>query len=205
MPPVTSSSNGRNGNSEALGLVETKGLIATIAATDAMAKAANVTLAGQVQIGGAYVTTFVRGDVGSVRDDIQSKLKNVSFPLEYHAEVVGGSNAHTTHSRFASFVIAAALGIFLLLQAAFRNWRLAILLITLLPLYLAGVPIEERGVMGPSDAPFDGMRLYTYMEFRGRSTSSTPAFILRIHFTSMRDMTLQRIEIIPEKKEAKAP
>ena len=58
----------RNGNNhEALGLVETKGLIATVAATDAMSKAANVTLAGQVQIGGAYVTTFVRGDVGSVR------------------------------------------------------------------------------------------------------------------------------------------
>src|SRR5437763_11672087 len=62
------SNNGmRNGNHEALGLVETKGLIATIAATDAMAKAANVTLAGQVQIGGAFITTFVRGDVGSVR------------------------------------------------------------------------------------------------------------------------------------------
>src|SRR5438309_7156067 len=60
--------NQRNGsNHEALGLVETKGLIATIAATDAMLKAANVTLAGQVQIGGAYVTTLVRGDVGSVR------------------------------------------------------------------------------------------------------------------------------------------
>src|SRR5689334_24884889 len=57
----------RNGNGEALGLIETKGLIATIAATDAMSKAANVTLAGQVQIGGAYVTTLVRGDVGSVR------------------------------------------------------------------------------------------------------------------------------------------
>ena len=62
------SNNGRNGGvNEALGLVETKGLIATIAATDAMCKSANVTLAGQVQIGGAYVTTFVRGDVGSVR------------------------------------------------------------------------------------------------------------------------------------------
>src|SRR5581483_4220471 len=64
--PVTSNGQ-RNGNGEALGLLETKGLIATIAATDAMAKAANVTLAGQVQIGGAYVTTLVRGDVGSVR------------------------------------------------------------------------------------------------------------------------------------------
>src|ERR1700747_3329693 len=65
---IPMANNGRNGNNhEALGLVETKGLIATIAATDAMCKAANVALAGQVQIGGAYVTTFVRGDVGSVR------------------------------------------------------------------------------------------------------------------------------------------
>jgi AcrB/AcrD/AcrF family len=85
------------------------------------------------------VTAGVNGrDVGSVRDDIQSKLKDVSFPLEYHAEVVGGSNAHTSHSRFASFVVAVALGILLLLQAAFRNWRLAILLLTLLPLAVAG-------------------------------------------------------------------
>ncbi len=64
---MAASNGSRNGNGEALGLVETKGLIATIAATDAMCKAANVTLAGQVQIGGAYVTTLVRGDVGSVR------------------------------------------------------------------------------------------------------------------------------------------
>src|SRR6266481_6286361 len=64
---MATSNTRNNSNHEALGLVETKGLIATIAATDAMCKAANVTMAGQVQIGGAYVTTFVRGDVGSVR------------------------------------------------------------------------------------------------------------------------------------------
>lgn len=54
-------------NHDALGLIETRGLTAMIEATDAMCKAANVRLAGQVQIGGAYITTFVRGDVGSVR------------------------------------------------------------------------------------------------------------------------------------------
>src|SRR6266702_4462586 len=59
-------------NNEALGLIETKGLIATIAATDAMCKSANVSLAGQVQIGGAYVTTLVRGDVGSVRAAVEA-------------------------------------------------------------------------------------------------------------------------------------
>jgi ethanolamine utilization protein EutM len=71
--------NSRNGsNHEALGLVETKGLIATIAATDAMCKAANVALAGQVQIGGAYVTTFVRGDVGSVRAAVDAGAQAAS-------------------------------------------------------------------------------------------------------------------------------
>lgn len=59
-------------NGPALGLIETRGLIATIAATDAMLKAANVMLAGQVQIGGAYVTTLVRGDVGSVRAAVEA-------------------------------------------------------------------------------------------------------------------------------------
>jgi ethanolamine utilization protein EutM len=64
---ATANSNGRAGNGEALGMIETRGLIASIAATDAMCKAANVTLIDQVQIGNAYVATFVRGDVGSVR------------------------------------------------------------------------------------------------------------------------------------------
>jgi ethanolamine utilization protein EutM len=54
------------GQAEALGMVETKGYIAAVASTDAMLKA-NITLAGQVQIGNAFVCTFVRGDVGSVR------------------------------------------------------------------------------------------------------------------------------------------
>jgi microcompartment protein CcmL/EutN len=52
---------------EAIGLIETRGLIAQIEAADSMLKAANVTLVKQVQIGGAYVTTIIKGDVGSVR------------------------------------------------------------------------------------------------------------------------------------------
>lgn len=52
---------------EAIGLIETKGLVGLIEASDAMCKAASVTLVGQKQIGGGYVTTIVRGDVGSVR------------------------------------------------------------------------------------------------------------------------------------------
>jgi microcompartment protein CcmL/EutN len=54
-------------NHQAIGLVETKGLTGLIEASDAMLKAANVELVRTVQIGGGFVTTIVRGDVGSVR------------------------------------------------------------------------------------------------------------------------------------------
>ena len=52
---------------EALGLVETKGLIGSVEAADAMVKAANVTLIGKEYIGAGYVTVMVRGDVGAVK------------------------------------------------------------------------------------------------------------------------------------------
>lgn len=52
---------------EALGKIETKGLVASIEAADAMVKAANVDLVGKELIGGGYVTVMVRGDVGAVK------------------------------------------------------------------------------------------------------------------------------------------
>ena len=52
---------------QALGMVETKGLVASIEAADAMVKAANVRLIGKVHVGGGLVTVMVRGDVGAVK------------------------------------------------------------------------------------------------------------------------------------------
>jgi len=52
---------------DALGMIETRGLVANIEASDAMVKAANVVLIGQKQIGAGLVTTLVRGDVGAVK------------------------------------------------------------------------------------------------------------------------------------------
>jgi ethanolamine utilization protein EutM len=52
---------------EALGMIETKGLVASIEAADAMVKAANVVLIGKEYIGAGYVTVMVRGDVGAVK------------------------------------------------------------------------------------------------------------------------------------------
>ena len=52
---------------DALGMIETKGLIGSIEAADAMVKAANVTLVGKEFVGGGLVTVMVRGDVGAVK------------------------------------------------------------------------------------------------------------------------------------------
>lgn len=57
--------NGSSG--EALGLIETRGLVAAIEAADAMVKAANVELVGSEKIGSGLVTVMVRGDVGAVK------------------------------------------------------------------------------------------------------------------------------------------
>jgi microcompartment protein CcmL/EutN len=52
---------------DALGMIETKGLIGSVEAADAMVKAANVTLVGKEFVGGGLVTVMVRGDVGAVK------------------------------------------------------------------------------------------------------------------------------------------
>jgi len=62
----------KNNAQQALGLIETRGLVGLIEASDAMCKAANVDLVRTVQIGGGFVTSVVRGDVGSVRAAIDA-------------------------------------------------------------------------------------------------------------------------------------
>lgn len=57
---------------DAIGLIETKGLLALVEATDAMVKAANVQIVKRVDIGGGLVTTVVSGDVGSVRAAVEA-------------------------------------------------------------------------------------------------------------------------------------
>jgi ethanolamine utilization protein EutM len=57
---------------QALGLIETKGLVGAIEAADAMVKAANVTLIGKENIGSGLVTVMVRGDVGAVKASVEA-------------------------------------------------------------------------------------------------------------------------------------
>lgn len=56
----------------ALGMIETKGLVAAVEAADAMVKAANVQVVGKVHVGGGIVTVLVRGDVGAVKAATES-------------------------------------------------------------------------------------------------------------------------------------
>jgi ethanolamine utilization protein EutM len=60
---------------EALGMVETKGLVAMIEAADAMVKAAKVTLVGWEKIGAGYVTAIVRGDVAAVKAAVEAGVR----------------------------------------------------------------------------------------------------------------------------------
>ena len=59
----------------ALGMIETKGLVACIEAADVMAKAATVTMLNRRAIGGGYMTVMVRGDVGAVRTALEAGAK----------------------------------------------------------------------------------------------------------------------------------
>ena len=59
-------------NQQALGMVETRGLVGSVEAADAMVKAANVHLIGKVHVGGGLVTVMVRGDVGAVKAAVEA-------------------------------------------------------------------------------------------------------------------------------------
>ncbi len=63
---------------EALGMVETRGLVAAIEAADSMLKAANVTLIGTEKIGSGLVSVMVRGDVGAVKAAVEAGSTNAS-------------------------------------------------------------------------------------------------------------------------------
>jgi Cu/Ag efflux pump CusA len=78
-------------------------------------------------------------DMGAVRGDVQRELRRSHLPLEYHAELpAAASGDRTTGGAFAILALGAALGVFLLLQAAFGSWRLALLFFLVLPAALCG-------------------------------------------------------------------
>jgi CzcA family heavy metal efflux pump len=86
------------------------------------------------------VTAGVRGrSLGAVTHDVEQRLRGIQFPLEHHAEVLGAAaERRGAQQRVLSIAAAAAIGIILLLQAAFGSWRLAAIVFLSLPLALVG-------------------------------------------------------------------
>lgn len=78
--------------------------------------------------------------IGAIAADIEAGLRKIDFPLEYHAVLLGDyAEKQDAQLRMYSLIAAIAIGIFLLLQAAFRNWGLAFLVLALyMPVALAG-------------------------------------------------------------------
>ena len=86
------------------------------------------------------VTADAKGrDVATVARDVHAVLEQVEASLEHHAEVMGGlRSGRLTRPGLVGVAITAAIAVFLLLQAAFRSWRLAALSFSTLPLAIAG-------------------------------------------------------------------
>jgi len=86
------------------------------------------------------VTAGTHGrSLGAVTRDVQQRVRGIQFPLEHHAEVLGAAvERRDARVRVLSVAVAAATGILLLLQAAFRSWRMAALVFLSLPLALVG-------------------------------------------------------------------
>jgi CzcA family heavy metal efflux pump len=78
-------------------------------------------------------------DLGSVTTDVRRRLSAIRLPLGYHAELLGeAAERQAAQDRLLTYAVAAGIAILLLLQAAFRSWRLAALLFLTLPLALVG-------------------------------------------------------------------
>jgi Cu/Ag efflux pump CusA len=108
---------------------------------------ANVRIAsGPVEIQHEAVARFidviakVQGrDLASIGRDVSAGLSQMQFPLEYRAEILGETAERlATQQRIRNFAVAALIGILLIYQAAFGSWRLAVLLVCVLPLALVG-------------------------------------------------------------------
>ncbi|MGH6640629.1 MAG: efflux RND transporter permease subunit, partial [Polaromonas sp.] len=78
-------------------------------------------------------------DPGSVADEVEDRLEKIQFPLEYHPELLGEyAEQQSVQRRMLGVAGAALIGIFLLLQACFRSWRLALIAFLAIPVSLAG-------------------------------------------------------------------
>lgn len=83
--------------------------------------------------------TVAGRDIGAVARDVEAAIGSVEFPLEHHAELLGGyAERQADRDRLIALAVAAAIVVFLMLQAAIGSWRLATMVFLTLPVALVG-------------------------------------------------------------------
>lgn len=130
-----------------------------------------------------------QGSQSEARSDLTHRLSNIQFPLNYHAEVVGATPlAPTSHLKFLSFVLAALIGILLLLQAAFSSWRLAAAFLLTLPLSITG-GLVVASATGQADSLGAAAGLLGAFVFAVRGGIVLAAHVRRAHARDGRELT----------------
>ena len=85
------------------------------------------------------VANMAGRDAGSVGDEVEDRLEKIPFPLEYHPELLGEyAERESVQQRMQGVGVAVLIGIFLLLQACFKSWRLPLIAFLALPASIAG-------------------------------------------------------------------
>jgi CzcA family heavy metal efflux pump len=117
------------------------------------------------------VTAGVSGrSLGAVTGDVQRRLRGIQFPIEHHAEVLGAAAERQADRQWVlSIAVGAAIGILLLLQAAFGSWRLAAVVFLSLPLALVGGVLAAL-MLGPITALGSYAGLFTVLGVAARNS-----------------------------------
>jgi CzcA family heavy metal efflux pump len=129
------------------------------------------------------VTANVSGrDLGSVVADINNTLDGIAFPLEFHAEVINQSGQRQAdQQRILAVAVGGVIAIFLLLHAAFDNWRLALIAILTFPVALAGGAIAALLTGGV----FSLGSLFGFVAVLGIAVRN--GIVMTRHFQNLRD------------------
>ena len=130
--------------------------------------------------------------VGAVAGDVRKTIKTISFPLQHRAELLRDYTKGARERRdFVLLAVAAAIGIFLLLQAAFRSWRLAIVAFVALPSALAGAVIGSLLA-----GPFSLGSLVGFFAVFAVATRSCLLLVGRYRELEQHEPTTDRAELI---------
>jgi Cu/Ag efflux pump CusA len=140
------------------------------------------------------ITADVRGrDLDAVVSELRNKIQARTFPLEYHADVIDNQgDTDDNNVRLLAYSLAAALGVFLVLQAAFRSWRRAGLVFVLLPLGVSG-GVATSALVGGLDS---AGQLIGLLMVLGLTVRAGIVLVRRLQFLEDTDADASREDLV---------